>query len=682
MNPTTSVPAATEPFLTEYDLYLFGEGNHTRAYEKMGAQVTTVGGKKGTHFAVWAPNGRRVSVIGDFNGWNPHQHQMSPRGTSGIWECFVPGIGHGELYKYAITSQHNGYSVEKTDPYGFAAEMRPRTASRVWDLSGFAWSDQEWMTHRLHRHSLTAPISIYEVHLGSWMRVPEEGNRWLTYRELADRLTDYVHDMGYTHVEFMPIAEYPFDGSWGYQVAGYYAPTSRFGTPQDFMHLINRLHERGIGVILDWVPAHFPRDQHGLGYFDGTHLYEHADPRLGAHQDWGTFIFNYGRCEVSNFLISNALFWLDKYHIDGLRVDAVASMLYLDYSRKEGEWLPNKYGGRENLEAISFLRRFNERVYAEHPGAMTIAEESTSWPMVSRPTYLGGLGFGLKWDMGWMHDTLSYFAQDPVHRKFHQDQLTFRMLYAFTVHLMLPLSHDEVVHGKKSLLSKMPGDDWQKFANLRALLGYMYAQPGKKLLFMGEEWGQWQEWNHDHSLDWSLLQWGPHRGLQRWVRDLNTLYRAERSMHELDCQPEGFEWVDCNDSDQSVVSLLRKSREPGDCVLFVLNFTPVPRPDYHVGVGAAGRWTEILNSDATIYGGSGMGNMGAASTVPEPCHGRPHALVCTLPPLSILAFKLESPPAPCLPGTVAVREDARKPGQPVIVQTGAATKSGSTRPMH
>lgn len=638
-----ATPTAAPPFLTDYDLYLFGEGNHVRAYEKLGSHVAEVNGIAGAWFAVWAPNGRRVSVIGDFNGWNANQHPMHPRGTSGIWECFIPGVRHGDLYKYEIVSQHLGYRVDKTDPYGFAAETRPNTASKVWDLSGFTWTDNDWLKHRIERHALSAPMSIYEVHLGSWMRVPEEGNRWLSYRELAPRLADYVHDMGYTHVEFMPIAEHPFDGSWGYQVVGYFAPTSRFGTPQDLMFLINHLHERGIGVILDWVPAHFPRDGHGLGYFDGTHLYEHADPRLGAHQDWGTFIFNYGRCEVSNFLISNALFWLDKYHVDGLRVDAVASMLYLDYSRKAGEWVPNKYGGRENLEAITFLRRFNERVYAEFPGTMTIAEESTSWPMVSRPTYLGGLGFGLKWDMGWMHDTLSYVSQDPVHRKYHHDKLTFRMLYAFTENFVLPLSHDEVVHGKRSLLSKMPGDDWQKFANLRLLFGWMYAQPGKKLLFMGEEWGQWHEWQHDHSLNWDLLKWPAHRGVQRWVRDLNTAYRGERALHELDCQPEGFEWIDCNDSDQSVISLFRKSRGEADRVLFVLNFTPVPRPDYHVGVPTAGRWIEILNSDAELYGGSGMGNMGAASTVPVLCHGHSHALVFTVPPLAMVAFKLEAP---------------------------------------
>jgi 1,4-alpha-glucan branching enzyme len=629
----------TTTALTDYDVYLWAEGSHYRAYEKLGAHVTERDGVAGTQFAVWAPDARRVSVIGDFNGWRAGANPMHAVDASGIWEVFIPGVRPGALYKYALQSRYHNYRVDKADPYGFAAEIRPQTASKVWDLSGYAWGDQEWMRHRGGNNALGAPIAIYEVHLGSWRRVPEEGNRWLSYRELAPQLADYVHHLGYTHVEFLPVSEHPLDASWGYQTVGYYAPTSRFGTPQDFMYLIDYLHQRGIGVLLDWVPAHFPRDEHGLGYFDGTHLYEHADPKKGEHQDWGTFIFNYGRREISNFLISNALFWLDKYHIDGLRVDAVASMLYLDYSRKEGEWTPNQYGGRENLEAIEFLRRFNERVYGEFPDILTVAEESTAWPMVSRPVYLGGLGFGLKWDMGWMHDTLAYLELDPVHRKYHHNRLTFRMLYAFGENYVLPLSHDEVVHGKRSMLSKMPGDEWQKFANLRLLYGYQYAQPGKKLLFMGGELGQWNEWNHDTSLDWHLLQYPPHQGLQRWVRDLNTFYRAEPAMHVLDCDPAGFEWVDCNDAEGSVISLLRKGKAEGDCLLIVCNFTPVPRDNYRVGVPQGGWWDEILNSDAPLYGGSGQGNLGGHGAAPVPCHGRPYLLNITVPPLGMVVFK-------------------------------------------
>jgi 1,4-alpha-glucan branching enzyme len=628
--------------LTDFDVHLWSEGTHYRAYEKLGAHITERNGVKGTYFAVWAPNARWVSVVGDFNHWRAGADPMRPIGTSGIWECFIPGVGIGALYKYAITSQYQNYKVEKADPYAFAAEIRPATASKVWDLSGYTWGDQEWMGRRGQVHALTAPIAIYEVHLGSWRRVPGEGNRWLTYRELAPVLAEYVHHMGYTHVEFLPVSEHPFDGSWGYQTVGYYAPTSRFGTPQDFMHLVDTLHQAGIGVILDWVPAHFPRDEHGLAYFDGTHLYEHSDPRMGQHQDWGTFIFNYGRREVSNFLISNALFWLDKYHIDGLRVDAVASMLYLDYSRKEGEWMPNRYGGRENIEAIDFLRRFNERVYADFPDILTVAEESTAWGRVSRPTYIGGLGFGYKWDMGWMHDTLTYFSHDPVHRKFHHNQLTFRMLYAFTENFILPLSHDEVVYGKRSLLSKMPGDDWQKFANLRLLYGYMYAQPAKKLLFMGGEIGQWDEWSHDKSLDWHLTDYPLHRGLQRWVRDLNTLYRGEPAFHIFDCEPAGFEWIDCNDSEQSLLSLLRKGRSADDTLVFVCNFTPVPRHNYRVGVPQGGHWQEMLNSDAPFYGGSSQGNIGGVTASPVPWHGRPYMLNITVPPLGMVVFKRQS----------------------------------------
>jgi 1,4-alpha-glucan branching enzyme len=629
----------TGPFLTDFDIYLWSEGSNYRSYDKLGAHVIERDGISGTHFAVWAPNARAVSVLGDFNGWRDGVHVLHPRGVSGIWEGFIPGIGVGALYKYAITSQYNDYRVTKADPYAFAAEIRPQTASKIWDLAGYIWRDGDWMTHRGQAHATDAPISIYEVHLGSWMRVPEEGSRWLTYRELATKLADYVVDLGYTHVEFLPVTEHPLDASWGYQTVGYFAPTSRFGTPQDFMYLVDALHQRGVGVILDWVPAHFPRDEHGLGFFDGTHLYEHADPRLGAHQDWGTFIFNYGRREIGNFLIGNALFWLDKYHIDGLRVDAVASMLYLDYSRKAGDWIPNRFGGRENLEAIDFLRRFNEQVYAAYPDVVTIAEESTAWPSVSRPTYTGGLGFGYKWDMGWMHDTLHYLQHDPVHRKYHHNQLTFRMLYAFTENYVLPLSHDEVVHGKQTLLTKMPGDDWQRFANLRLLYGLMFAQPGKKLLFMGGEFGQWHEWNHATSLDWHLLQWAPHQGIQRCVRDLNTAYRREPALHQLDCDPAGFEWIDANDYEDSILSFLRKGKTTHDQVLIVLNFTPVPRIDYRVGVPYGGCWDEILNSDAKEYGGSGLGNAGCVYADRVPFHGRSHSLSLILPPLGALFFR-------------------------------------------
>jgi 1,4-alpha-glucan branching enzyme len=618
---------------------LFSEGTHYRTYEKLGAHLINRDGNPGTHFAVWAPNAQQVSVIGEFNGWKATAHPMRCRGRSGVWDCFIPGVSSGALYKYAIRSQYHDYTVEKADPYGFAAEIRPRTASKVWELTGYAWGDQEWMDRRGRAQSLDAPMAIYEVHLGSWRRVPHEGSRYLTYRELAQCLPAYLHDMGFTHVEFLPVSEHPFDGSWGYQTVGYFAPTSRFGNPQDFMHLVDTLHQHGIAVILDWVPAHFPRDQHGLAYFDGTHLYEHADPRKGAHQDWGTLIFNYGRREVANFLISNALFWLDKYHIDGLRVDAVASMLYLDYSRRAGEWLPNEFGGRENLEAITFLRRFNERVYGDYPTALTMAEESTAWPMVSKPTYLGGLGFGLKWDMGWMHDTLAYMAHDPVHRKYHHNQLTFRMLYAFTENFVLPLSHDEVVHGKGALLAKMPGDLWQKFANLRLMLGYMYTQAGKKLLFMGGEIGQWNEWYHESSLDWHLLDFPLHQGLQRWVRDLNTKYRGEPALHMLDCSPAGFEWVDCGDWEQSILSWYRRASTNRDVILVACNFTPVPRHNYHIGVPIGGYWHEILNSDAPLYGGGGQGNLGGCEAQPTPMHGRSHSLSLTLPPLGIVVFR-------------------------------------------
>jgi 1,4-alpha-glucan branching enzyme len=639
MSMTTSSP---RPFLTDLDLHLFSEGTHDRLYDKLGAHLVTVDGRAGVRFAVWAPNARRVSVIGSFNDWEPGRHTLTPRGSSGIWEGFIPDVGQSALYKFFIESHHDGFSAEKSDPFAFHGEMRPKTASVVWSLDGHPWGDAEWMARRRQAHGLDAPVSIYEVHLGSWMRAPEDGHRWLTYREMAPRLAAYAREQGFTHVELMPITEHPFDGSWGYQTTGYFAPTSRFGTPQDFMFLVDTLHQDGVGVILDWVPAHFPTDGHGLAYFDGTHLYEHQDPRLGRHQDWGTLIYNYGRTEVSNFLVCSALFWLDRYHIDGLRVDAVASMLYLDYSRKAGEWVPNAHGGRENLEALAFLRRLNERVYGLYPDVITFAEESTAWPAVSRPTFVGGLGFGLKWDMGWMHDTLVYAAKDPIHRRFHHGQITFRMLYAFTENFVLPLSHDEVVHGKGSLIGRMPGDLWQKFANLRLLFADQFTQPGKKLVFMGGEIGQWSEWDHGGSVDWGLLEHAPHRGVQRWVRDLNTFYRGCPAMHECDAEAHGFEWVDCHDAATSMLSYLRRGRNPDEAVLCVFNFTPVPR-DYRVGVPWGGDWQEALNSDATIYGGSGMGNHGGVHADSIGHHGRPCSLVITAPPLAMVAFRSVRP---------------------------------------
>ena len=622
------------------DLYLFNEGTHFHLYEKLGAHRMTVDGNEGMYFAVWAPDARHVSVVGDFNRWDKGSHPLRPRGRSGIWEGFIPGVGKGALYKYHIVSRYKGYRVDKTDPFAFYDEVSPKTASVVWDLD-YGWGDQDWMARRGGHNALSAPIAVYEAHLGSWMRVAEDGDRSLSYREMAPKLADYVKRMGFTHVEFLPVMEHPFYGSWGYQVTGYFAPTSRYGTPQDFMYLVDYLHQQGIGVILDWVPSHFPTDEHGPGFFDGTHLYEHAYPQKGLHPDWDSFIFNYGRNEVRSFLLSNALFWLDKYHADGLRVDAVASMLYLDYSRKEGEWMPNEYGGRENLEAIEFLRRFNTEVYKHHPDAQTIAEESTAWPMVSRPTHVGGLGFGLKWDMGWMHDTLQYMARDPVHRKYHHNELTFRMIYAFHENFVLPLSHDEVVHGKGSLLGRMPGDDWQKFANLRLLLAYMYAQPGKKLLFMGDEFGQWREWHHDESLDWPLAQYDRHAGLQRLVEDLNRLYRAEPALHELDCDPAGFGWIDANDSQSSVLTFMRKGRSTDDIIVVACNFTPVPRDNYQVGVPRGGFWQQVLNSDRREYWGSGQGNLAGVEAVPVAVHGRRYSLNLALPPLGAVFFKSE-----------------------------------------
>jgi 1,4-alpha-glucan branching enzyme len=632
--------APEEYTLSGDDLYLFNEGNHFQLYDKLGAHLVI--GKDnsvvGTSFAVWAPNAREVYVMGEFNGWNKTSHPLYAQGQSGIWQNVVPGIGQGTVYKYHIVSHHNNYQVDKSDPFGFFCEVPPRTGSVVWDL-GHQWGDQDWMSTRNKRNALDAPINIYEVHLGSWRRVPEEGNRSLGYREMAQSLAEHVHRMGFTHVELLPVMEHPFYGSWGYQATDFFAPTSRYGTPEDFMYLVDYLHQQGIGVILDWVPSHFPTDEHGLIYFDGTHLFEHADPRKGMHWEWGSAVFNYGRNEVRSFLISSAMFWLDRYHVDGLRVDAVASMLYLDYNRKEGEWIPNQYGGNENLEAVGFLRRMNEEIYRRYPDVQTIAEESTSWAMVSKPTYIGGLGFGLKWDMGWMHDTLAYFSLDPVHRKYHHHYLTFRQLYAWTENFVLSLSHDEIVYGKRSLLNKMPGDEWQKFANLRLLLGYMMGQNGKKLLFMGGEFGQGNEWNHDTSLDWHLMHHPMHAGLVRWVEDVNRLYRTEPALYELDFDPAGFQWVDANDSEQSVISFLRRGKTTDTWLLFLLNFTPVPRSNYRVGVPAKGFWKEVLNSDSPEYGGSGQGNFGGLETTPLRYHGRPVSINVTVPPLGMVVFR-------------------------------------------
>ncbi|MBW4650517.1 MAG: 1,4-alpha-glucan branching protein GlgB [Kastovskya adunca ATA6-11-RM4] len=624
--------------ITDDDLFLFNEGSHFGLYEKLGSHSMTHNGVEGTYFAVWAPNASSVSVKGNFNNWWRDTHPLQKRGDSGIWQGFIPGLKKGEIYKYHIVSQHNGYEVEKADPMAISYEVPPKTASVIWDTE-YTWNDQDWMAKRRRHNALNAPMSVYEVHLGSWMRVPEDGNRSLSYRELAHKLADYVQQMGFTHVEFLPVTEHPFFGSWGYQTTGFFAASSRYGTLQDFMYLVDYLHQHDIGVILDWVPSHFPTDEHGLAFFDGTNLYEHSDPRQGFHPDWGSFIFNYGRHEVRSFLISSAFFWLDKCHIDGLRVDAVASMLYLDYSRKEGEWIPNINGGRENLEAVSFLQRFNEAVYQRFPDVQTIAEESTSWAQVSRPLYVGGLGFGMKWDMGWMNDTLDYMSYDSVYRKYHHNQLTFRMLYAFNENFVMPLSHDEVVHGKGSLIGKMPGDYWQKFANLRSLFGYMYSQSGKKLIFMGCEFGQWSEWNHDRSLDWHLLESPAHAGLQKWVADLNQFYRSETAMHELDCEPAGFEWVDCDDYQHSIVSLLRKGKSPEEKVLVVCNFTPEPRHNYRIGVPEGGFWKEMLNSDAPEYGGSGVGNLGGKDAESIGWHNQHYSLDISLPPMSVCFFK-------------------------------------------
>jgi 1,4-alpha-glucan branching enzyme len=625
--------------LTDYDLHLFAEGTHHRIYDKLGAHVLTVGDVTGVHFAVWAPEASRVSVIGDFNAWDGRVHAMRSLIPSGVWEIFVPGLRPGAKYKFEIRSS-NGTVMQKADPYATRFELPPRSASIVHEIDDYRWDDDEWMRRRSFQVvELDAPMSIYEVHLGSWARVPDEGERFLTYKELAERLVPYVKELGFTHIELMPVMEHPFSGSWGYQVVGFYAPTSRHGTPQEFMELVDACHREGIGVILDWVPGHFPKDAHGLAGFDGTSLYEHEDTRRGEHHEWGTLVFNYGRHEVRNFLLANALFWMEQYHVDGLRVDAVASMLYLDYARREGEWLPNQYGGRENLEAIDFLRELNVLTHGKHPGSTTLAEESTAWPGVSRPAYLGGLGFTYKWNMGWMHDTLKYMQQDPVHRRWHHGNLTFSMLYAYHENFVLPFSHDEVVHGKRSMLDKMPGDVWQKCANLRALYGYMFGHPGKKMLFMGSEFGQWREWSHDRSLDWHLLDEPHHAGIQRFVADLNRVYRQEPALYELDFDPVGFSWIDCNDNENSVVSFVRRAKDPDDFLVMVVNFTPVPRQDYRIGVPAPGGYAELLNSDAEVYGGSNVGNGGWVNTEPIESHGQPQSLSLTLPPLGFVLLK-------------------------------------------
>ncbi|MGM0423098.1 MAG: 1,4-alpha-glucan branching protein GlgB [Pseudomonadota bacterium] len=623
----TTGNTGTTGLLTQEDLHYFNEGRFLHLFDKLGAHILPDGA---VHFAVWAPNAKAVSVIGEFNGWARGRDVLSPVGSSGIWAGIFKSPQKGQAYKYFIQSAHNGFEVEKADPVAFCAETPPCTASVIWDLA-YDWHDGDWMQARTQKQALNAPMSIYEVHLGSWKHKVEDNNRPLSYTELADELVDYVVQCGFTHVELMPVMEHPFGGSWGYQVTGYFAPTRRYGNPQELMYLVDRLHQAGIGVLLDWVPSHFPGDEHGLAYFDGTHLYEHADERQGFHPDWKSYIFNFGRREVQSFLISNAIFWLEKYHIDGLRVDAVASMLYLDYSRKDGEWIPNKYGGRENLEAIDFMRNLNESVYGQYPGVQMIAEESTSWPMVSKPTVIGGLGYGLKWDMGWMHDTLQYYREDPVHRRYHQDTLTFRSIYAFHENFVLPLSHDEVVHGKGSLIDKMPGDDWQKFANLRNLYTYMFATPGKKLLFMGGEFAQTAEWNHDHSLDWHLLDHAPHRQMQKLITDLNAVYKSEHALHQ-DCDPLGYEWVDASDNAQSVLSFLRKGAK-GETLLCVFNLTPVPRDDYKIGVPQQGDWKMVFNSDDPQYGGSGYTPHTACRADKTPVHGRPYSISLSLPPL-------------------------------------------------
>jgi len=633
-------PYAFPPLLSDYDLHLLGEGRHWKSYQKLGAHVRVVNGVRGVNFAVWAPNAESVSVIGQFNGWDRRRHPMRKHLPGGVWELFVPTAGPNALYKYSV-KWRGGHVAEKCDPYAFAAEVPPLTANVVASLDDYAWGDASWMSRRGEANGLNAPISIYEVHLGSWRRGDAAQRGWKNYRELAVELVAYCQEMGFTHIELMPVSEHPFTGSWGYQTVGYYAATSRYGTPEDFMFFVDHCHQHGIGVIIDWVPAHFPRDGHGLDHFDGTALYEHADPRQGEHPDWGTKIFNYGRNEVRNFLVSNALFWLDKYHIDGLRVDAVASMLYLDYSRKEGEWVPNQFGGRENLEAIAFVKEFNEQVHGHFPGALTIAEESTAWGGVSRPTYLGGLGFSLKWNMGWMNDTLSYMRHDPIHRQYHHDELTFSLIYAFTENFALPFSHDEVVHGKGSLLDQMRGDLWQRFANLRLLYAYMWTHPGKKLLFMGGEIAQWNEWNCEQELQWDLLQWETHRGVQKLVGDLNGLYRSQPALHQVDFEYMGFEWIDCHNYADSILAFLRRGEDPHDFLVVVCNFTPVVRRGYRLGVPEGGWYREVLNTDSAYYGGSNTGNYPGVQAACQGSHGRPFAIEITLPPLAVVVLKPE-----------------------------------------
>ncbi len=639
--PAKPVVWEVDDFITDYDIYLFREGKHFSLYKKLGAHIMERDNTKGTFFAVWAPNAEKVTVIGNFNHWSKGSHPLKIRDDgSGIWQGFIPTLDKGEAYKYHIKSQFENYEVEKADPVAFYSEKPPKTASVTWDYS-HDWKDEEWMKKRKDHNSLDGPMSVYEVHLESWRRSPEEGMRNLTYIELAEQLSSYVKYMGYTHVELMPVTEYPFSGSWGYQVTGFYAPTSRFGNPDEFMEFIDILHQNDIGVIIDWVPSHFPGDQHGLHYFDGTFLYEHQDPRKGYHPDWSSYIFNYGRNEIRNFLISSAHNWMDRFHIDGIRVDAVASMLYLDYSRKEGEWIPNEHGGRENLDAIHFLRDFNESIYTSYPDVQTIAEESTAWPMVTRPVYTGGLGFGMKWNMGWMHDTLSYFSHEPIHRSYHHNQMTFSIMYAFNENFMLSLSHDEVVHGKGSLINKMPGDEWQKFANVRALFGFMFAHPGKKLHFMGMELGQWNEWNFESSLDWHLNEYDTHKGLQFFIKDLNSVYKRFPALYEKDFSPEGFRWIDANDSTNSILSFVRYDKDKKQPVLIIANFTPVPRYNYRIGVPVDAIWIEILNSDAKQYGGSGMGNLGGVEANPVPYHGEEQSINIMIPPLGIVMFTLE-----------------------------------------
>jgi 1,4-alpha-glucan branching enzyme len=647
-NPETA-PGIPSIF-SDFDLYLFGQGKQYYIYEKFGAHVRTIDGVTGVNFAVWAPHARTVSVIGDFNNWNRSASPMHQRHVDlGVWECFVPGLQIGAIYKYSIYSYVNNYTVDKTDPYSFASELRPHTASIVADIHQHHWQDEAWIQQRSQYQPLSSPLSIYEVHLGSWRHVLErhqegaaEEDRFMTYRELAHVLCDYVKDLGFTHIELLPITEYPFDGSWGYQTTGYFAPTSRFGTTEDFQYFVDYMHQQGIGVLLDWVPSHFPKDGHALSYFDGTHLYEYSDPRKGEHKQWGTYVFDYGRSEVRNFLIASGLFWLREYHIDGLRVDAVASMLYLDYMREPGEWITNQYGGREHLEAVDFLRQFNEAVYDQVPGTITIAEESTSWPLVSRPTYVGGLGFTLKWNMGWMHDMLEYMHLDPIYRRYHHNNITFSLMYAYSENFVLPLSHDEVVHLKGSMITKMPGDLWQKFANLRAFYGYMWGHPGKKLLFMGGEFGQWHEWDYRQSLDWHLLTPPSdprHAQLQGFLRDLNHIYQHEPALNILDSDSEGFSWIDPHDSDNSVISFMRRSKDPQDTLVFVCNFTPIPRYGYRLGVPAAGEYYEVINSDAERYGGSGLINQQAMPSGALYWQSCPHSILLTLPPLATIILK-------------------------------------------